>query len=1034
MEYRRRYFRRFGNQNQEPKPEENSAQNKKEEKVEPQKSEIKINTQNVYLQKLLQKSNNVPNSSNIAINAVQDNLPSFKNNIHDILSTDENKQRAIKYVIAKRNEGKKGKLQINTENEQEESNPVLANRYSHYHNKNIPNKNNSNVNDAYNKYTNVNTSHNAKKEEMQQEIKPTFSHYYARRTKPTTNKEKEQVNTMENNIDNKYRGRKIQVSVSSTNMLNSPKNQQPFEKDEKVVVNKERYYNINSYRTNNSNIIQETEEQKPRYKYFRGYVKKFEEDPKKKEIIEEKEKEKIIIPKPKEISINLSIGKNFSFGVKENSSKSFINQSSLDNINIDEMNKFRGYKNFKIIKNNFELKQKNRKEVYSKKLVSNKQKEKFGENKKDNVKEKVIDFKLIGNKNNNNNAITNTDVPVSRFRRKYGRFNQNNSNVENSNSQNAQNLAFKDENELISYLTKKYDQDKLIDFFKIKLPEIPKNKKELNNPPESTSDSKLLLEQLNEEKRKNEEKEKKLNQLESTISEQTNEIRDKNIGIGKKIQEIDKLKNDITSFKKDLQTKEKEITKLKNELEQTKKSEGNKQNKLKEELDKIKLNYDSLIKENEKNVKDYNDLLNENDKNKNDYNELLKDFESLQNQSQELTEIKKAKEELEIDLTKIKEENDNIKQELETLKKEKEINKDQLDQYKKENDKLKGDMNVVNNLNDKLIEDNGKIKEEIQNVNNDLEKNKQQNLELSKTKDKYYKLLDDYKQLTGDCNILRDEKTSIQIEQKQLMYNYKISQEENIKLKHDYTQLKEKYDSLISELNQYKKQEQIPKSILKKGENKTIEIENDIIIDNNIEENPTSKTIVVENTKNNFIDLIEKEKSQKEEQKMNDINNIKNMNNDTPDVNNNINVKINQMNNNDSNSASDNKEPTVKFNIKEEDNKSKETEKHELDEETKNLRLSKAMQRIKKKRENDEKNKQLKVNKSNKVQDLVKELENNMQKRDIMEEEKEKEDVNGGNEIQVENGANVVNILENQEMAKSMKKKKKAKQFDDGEN
>ena len=30
------------------------------------------------------------------------------------------------------------------------------------------------------------------------------------------------------------------------------------------------------------------------------------------------------------------------------------------------------------------------------------------------------------------------------------------------------------------------------------------------------------------------------------------------------------------------------------------------------------------------------------------------------------------------------------------------------------------------------------------------------------------------------------------IEQKQLMYNYKISQEENIKLKHDYTQLKDK--------------------------------------------------------------------------------------------------------------------------------------------------------------------------------------------------------------------------------------------------
>ena len=112
-------------------------------------------------------------------------------------------------------------------------------------------------------------------------------------------------------------------------------------------------------------------------------------------------------------------------------------------------------------------------------------------------------------------------------------------------------------------------------------------------------------------------------------------------------------------------------------------------------------------------------------------------------------------------------------------------------------------MNIVNNLNDKLIEDNGKIKEEIQNVNSDLEKNKQQNLELTKTKDKYYKLLDDYKQLTGDCNILRDEKTSIQIEQKQLMYNYKISQEENIKLKHDLTQLKEKYNNIKLDMSNY---------------------------------------------------------------------------------------------------------------------------------------------------------------------------------------------------------------------------------------
>ena len=89
------------------------------------------------------------------------------------------------------------------------------------------------------------------------------------------------------------------------------------------------------------------------------------------------------------------------------------------------------------------------------------------------------------------------------------------------------------------------------------------------------------------------------------------------------------------------------------------------------------------------------------------------------------------------------------------------------------------------------------------------------------------------------------------------------------------------------------------------------------------------------------------------------------------------------------------------------------------------------MQRIKKKQENNENNSQLKINKSLKVQDLVKELENNMQKRDIIE--RGKEEMNGGAEIQIENGANVVNVLENQQITKSMKKKKKVKTFEDDE-
>ena len=73
------------------------------------------------------------------------------------------------------------------------------------------------------------------------------------------------------NNENNYRGRKIQVSISSNNILKSPRNLQPFEKDEKVVVKKERYYNIGSYRNNNANMIKETEEEKPMPNMLRGW-------------------------------------------------------------------------------------------------------------------------------------------------------------------------------------------------------------------------------------------------------------------------------------------------------------------------------------------------------------------------------------------------------------------------------------------------------------------------------------------------------------------------------------------------------------------------------------------------------------------------------------------------------------------------------------------------------------------------------------------------------------------------------------------
>ena len=94
------------------------------------------------------------------------------------------------------------------------------------------------------------------------------------------------------------------------------------------------------------------------------------------------------------------------------------------------------------------------------------------------------------------------------------------------------------------------------------------------------------------------------------------------------------------------------------------------------------------------------------------------------------------------------------------------------------------------------------------------------------------------------------------------------------------------------------------------------------------------------------------------------------------------------------------------------------------------------MQRIKKK-QNSDLNSASKANKSAKVADLVKELENNMQKRDdaCVEDEVNIIDVvyepddNNDND-----NDNMVNVLKSQKLSKSIKKKKLAKAFEDLEN
>ena len=104
MDYGRRYQRRLQNQGQWNPIIESVTENKELEKITPDKNEEKSNIQNIYFQKLLAKNVDGQNNS-LNLTTVNDNLTSsFTTNIRDILVIEEKKQRAIKYVIQKRNE------------------------------------------------------------------------------------------------------------------------------------------------------------------------------------------------------------------------------------------------------------------------------------------------------------------------------------------------------------------------------------------------------------------------------------------------------------------------------------------------------------------------------------------------------------------------------------------------------------------------------------------------------------------------------------------------------------------------------------------------------------------------------------------------------------------------------------------------------------------------------------------------------------------------------------------------------------------
>ena len=130
MEQRRNYLKKLESQSQQNQnQEERNAYI--EDEITPKKAEERINRKNIYLQRLLSNHSNSPSNS-IRFSSINESLPSlptFTNNLREIFTSTDNKQKAINYLIKKRSIEQYGSRSPMTDYEGEESNPVLSNKF-----------------------------------------------------------------------------------------------------------------------------------------------------------------------------------------------------------------------------------------------------------------------------------------------------------------------------------------------------------------------------------------------------------------------------------------------------------------------------------------------------------------------------------------------------------------------------------------------------------------------------------------------------------------------------------------------------------------------------------------------------------------------------------------------------------------------------------------------------------------------------------------------------------------------------------------
>jgi len=892
MDFRKKY-----NKTKEKEIKNSQNNNKKDTKDD------KAKNNNSYLKKLLEKNEKVPRTTTINLTSYKDNLPSFRINIRDILSTEENKQKAMNYVIKKRNEEKFGsKKQIQNNNvalyKKEES---LNSRYSNYNsNSKILNKNNtlynsnstskflvkSNTEFSGTKNTIKNQKHNESNESSITDKHPTYTYYYPRKNKPhissiftnnninndcyKRNTEGGKSNKTHNYINNKSSNKDIGLRKSVTKPNHNTNSISPYNnRTNKIKVNDNMKRFDNTYKKSKRYQIIKNNDKSPyldisgnihdksKFKPMRTYFK--QSDNKTNNLLFKNENNNKSNNKKSYDILPLNIKKNvvvyYSKYSKKNEQK--IKVKEISNNKSKPKNILKDYKNinFRITKNSFQLNNNNNKDKirvrYGNKVKKN-----------INLKEKTIEINISGTHININNEITNLKL-----------INKLHQNTDNS-------LLFEDINDLASYINKKYDQEKKIELFKIDVNKENKNDEldkiiNINKENEIVIKKlKLNIEEQNKEildiKNDNEDKGK-------TIENLKNNIKDTSVEKDKLIQENQNLKDELNKIKDKKNDEDNDKNIIKNDFDELK-NKFNIISKEKEEIQneyqKLFQNYNSVIQKNETQKK-------EKDNNDNELNEKQKELNDILNEKKSLMEENKV----------LINENNKLKEELSNLIKVNDENKNKLidkEKYIEEIITKKNTQKPENNeliSKDELKEDNKKDenKENNKEKNDDQNDDQNNNIELLKLKEENEKLKLENKKILKDNKKLKGEKKLLQNEHKALRDDYQKIKEDFTVLKNDYNYLREDYiynnKQILEEMRRAKIIKRASRSTKNHDE---FSLHIDKIEDHNLSNKfLKSKTPLNLNENNNFSDIIYQMNS--------NINNENDMSNNN--INNNENEK-----------------------------------------------------------------------------------------------------------------------------------------------